>query len=433
VDEAALFAAIAAAPDDDGPRLVLADWLQQRGDPWGELIVLGCELAHRDAPELRERHDELLAERFFDPRLDHTFERGFCTRLESNELASAAGPQYMMLREALLGDATAADVRALAAWPLLSRIEKLEIDAMRDQQGLGREVPSVVAAARSLRVLELMRTDVSRTELEAMFALPHAAQLQRLTISANASLAESLADLAWPALAELEIGACAIMGGDVAALLDGGRLAGLRTLALSYNDISDDGAQALAAQPFTRLATLELEGNELTQRGIAMLAASPHLRGLRRLALGGGFDVDIDPALPALATAFPELETLRVESRFALPHLPALARPLHELSLSLDTIEPATLAHLLASPPLRTLHSFTLALRDDAPGDDIAAVIAAADLPALAWLVVQFEIGESGVRAFARAPHLPASCQMTLSTEADLGELQARYRKLHVY
>jgi uncharacterized protein (TIGR02996 family) len=38
--EQELLEAVYAAPDDDGPRLVYADWLQERGDPWGELIVL---------------------------------------------------------------------------------------------------------------------------------------------------------------------------------------------------------------------------------------------------------------------------------------------------------------------------------------------------------------------------------------------------------
>jgi uncharacterized protein (TIGR02996 family) len=35
-----LLAAIAVAPDDDAPRLVYADWLQERGDPRGEYITL---------------------------------------------------------------------------------------------------------------------------------------------------------------------------------------------------------------------------------------------------------------------------------------------------------------------------------------------------------------------------------------------------------
>ncbi|MCX5743956.1 MAG: TIGR02996 domain-containing protein [Proteobacteria bacterium] len=42
--EDALLARIREEPDSDEPRLVYADWLQQRGDAYGEMIVLGIEL-----------------------------------------------------------------------------------------------------------------------------------------------------------------------------------------------------------------------------------------------------------------------------------------------------------------------------------------------------------------------------------------------------
>jgi uncharacterized protein (TIGR02996 family) len=41
----AFIAAIHAAPDDDGPRLMYADWLTEHGDPRGEFIRVQCELA----------------------------------------------------------------------------------------------------------------------------------------------------------------------------------------------------------------------------------------------------------------------------------------------------------------------------------------------------------------------------------------------------
>jgi uncharacterized protein (TIGR02996 family) len=36
--EAAFWAAIATAPNDDLPKLVFADWLDDRGDPWGACL-----------------------------------------------------------------------------------------------------------------------------------------------------------------------------------------------------------------------------------------------------------------------------------------------------------------------------------------------------------------------------------------------------------
>jgi uncharacterized protein (TIGR02996 family) len=43
--DAPLLADVLARPQDDGPRLVLADWLAEQGDPRGELISLQIALA----------------------------------------------------------------------------------------------------------------------------------------------------------------------------------------------------------------------------------------------------------------------------------------------------------------------------------------------------------------------------------------------------
>ena len=57
--------AIREAPEDDTPRLVYADWLQERGDPRGELIAVQCAL-HGLSPadprraKLEGREEELL-------------------------------------------------------------------------------------------------------------------------------------------------------------------------------------------------------------------------------------------------------------------------------------------------------------------------------------------------------------------------------------
>ncbi|MDX2011011.1 MAG: TIGR02996 domain-containing protein [Myxococcaceae bacterium] len=54
-DEAPFRDAIAAAPFDDGPRLVFADWLQQRGDPLGEFISLSLARPRSEAASMRRR------------------------------------------------------------------------------------------------------------------------------------------------------------------------------------------------------------------------------------------------------------------------------------------------------------------------------------------------------------------------------------------
>jgi uncharacterized protein (TIGR02996 family) len=44
-DDAHFLDAVRTSPDDDEPRLVYADLLQQRNSPWGELIVVQCAIA----------------------------------------------------------------------------------------------------------------------------------------------------------------------------------------------------------------------------------------------------------------------------------------------------------------------------------------------------------------------------------------------------
>jgi uncharacterized protein (TIGR02996 family) len=60
-DLRAFLAAIHAAPDDDTPRLVFADWLEEHEDARGEMIRLSCRQATLpfDAPEARELQERL--------------------------------------------------------------------------------------------------------------------------------------------------------------------------------------------------------------------------------------------------------------------------------------------------------------------------------------------------------------------------------------
>jgi len=53
--DAELLAAIWSSANDDGPRLVYADFLQERGDPRGEFIMLQCERALDAAKRARMR------------------------------------------------------------------------------------------------------------------------------------------------------------------------------------------------------------------------------------------------------------------------------------------------------------------------------------------------------------------------------------------
>lgn len=58
-EELPFLAEIGAAPDDDGPRLVFADWLEERGDIRGEMLRIGCALARLELDD--PQYDALAA------------------------------------------------------------------------------------------------------------------------------------------------------------------------------------------------------------------------------------------------------------------------------------------------------------------------------------------------------------------------------------
>jgi uncharacterized protein (TIGR02996 family) len=84
--EADFLAAIYADPDDDTLRMVFADWLQERGDPRGELIALQLAAAtpasQKKAASLVKQHGVAWAGRLhrFLAKEGRVFERGFLAR-----------------------------------------------------------------------------------------------------------------------------------------------------------------------------------------------------------------------------------------------------------------------------------------------------------------------------------------------------------------
>lgn len=91
-DSDALLAAIRQAPDDDAPRLIYADWLDEHGQPErAEFIRVQIELAQKESPSLRKREAELLEEHhdlfagaFKSADFRLRFKRGFITSFGHN-------------------------------------------------------------------------------------------------------------------------------------------------------------------------------------------------------------------------------------------------------------------------------------------------------------------------------------------------------------
>ena len=199
---------IAAAPADDGPRRVLADYLLERENPRGEYIALSLEKS--PSAEIVKRRDELLAahEVRWLSTLGHVvpassvrWQRGFLASAEllagEHDVVRVAGapvwatletlhvhrtsecvldPAMRALRE--LGPIDERWLEALLDAPRPWAIEALEIEFDEDDS------LAKLLAAKTLPKLRALTIHASDLDV-AVAQLPHAAwwkQLERLTI-----------------------------------------------------------------------------------------------------------------------------------------------------------------------------------------------------------------------------------------------------------
>ena len=134
---------ILANPDDEGPRLIFADWLEERGDPRGEFIRVQCELAGMKERKsrrrtLKTREGELLAKHekeWLGPlqslAKSWEFRRGFVARIKINTRDFIKHGekifQWTPVQEVFL-TAGPRRVPALAVCPFLARLKALEFN-----------------------------------------------------------------------------------------------------------------------------------------------------------------------------------------------------------------------------------------------------------------------------------------------------------------
>src|SRR5262245_22622152 len=203
--EEALLQAVIDSPDDDAPRLIYADWLEERGDPRCEFIRLQCALAKlpQDDPGregLQTRERELLAEhrkewlrplrRLLD---DCEFRRGFVE-------AGSADAQVFVRRAGDLFRATplrrvklrgAAPVMShLAGCPQLARLTALQFWC--DHLGAA-ELQALLPSPHlgGLRALELPSNCLGAAGVRALVDSPLAHRLTELDLRNNDLNAEA--------------------------------------------------------------------------------------------------------------------------------------------------------------------------------------------------------------------------------------------------
>jgi uncharacterized protein (TIGR02996 family) len=258
-DHAAFLAAVAANPDDDLPRLVYADWLEENGDAArAEFIRVQCELERctpdddrRAALQRREaallkRHKSAWTAGAVEANVaaDWRFRRGFL------HAASVPAQRFHQVAEPLFR--VAPTVRALTLI-----------------QGSGA-VEGMLRTPQLAKVYELTLSKMCTcgrcailAELRTLFASPLVANLTHLTVAEDRIDAET-----------------------VAALVSSPHLTRLRGLDLSENAVGLGGVRVLAAaRGFTDLRELNLSENGISASGGQVLARASWLNGLRVLNL----------------------------------------------------------------------------------------------------------------------------------------------------
>jgi uncharacterized protein (TIGR02996 family) len=289
-DGQALLAAILAAPHDDVPRLIYADWCEEQGDAdRAEFIRAEVELAKMQPDEDTAPHDweqpgyRPLAARagaLWDANVERwypglgRFAEEISTRRGFPDHAALSVRRFVQHGEALFAVAPS--------------IEDIFLDKV------GKNMPSlrVCPALEHVRRLTFFETPFRAREAEQLFASVHLGNLRSFAIPYTDTQmgprgAFALADSpSLTALEHLDLFNHAIFDEGAAALLRAKALVPLRELRLGNNGLTDATAFALArASRLDRLASLDLDRNHLTARGVEALCRADHLSGLERLAL----------------------------------------------------------------------------------------------------------------------------------------------------
>lgn len=282
--------AIIESPDDDTPRLVYADWLEENGQPErGEFIRVQCLLARMAGEDPRrpglqgrergllEKHEAAWAWPVRRWVYAREFFRGFMEQvtarpeafLEHADALFRAAPvrrvcfqtgMFRLARPPLVFPSAEPLMPRLVACPHLGRLVAVGFP----RNGVGDGGVEALAASPNLgRVacLDLIDNVVGDRGVEALASSPGLPRLSSLTLASNR---------VGPAGAR--------------ALALSRRLPCLSCLDLGENPVGDEGVRALAASPNSRnLTRLGLARSGLGTAGALALAESPHLSRLETL------------------------------------------------------------------------------------------------------------------------------------------------------
>jgi uncharacterized protein (TIGR02996 family) len=391
---------IAANPEDDAPRLVYADWLDDNGDPdRAAFIRAQCRLARMgpcnperfaleaDAEDLLAKHGKKWLKL---PKVGARVEwaRGFPHRLAfpvakfltQGDAVLAAAPTWREYRPLQHATGWEDFIRS----PLLGRMTTLDVGYARI--GVARAISLMASPLiAGLRSLNISGSGLRARGADAVISSPHVANLRRLDLRGNdagdAAIQRLAASANFPNLVSLDIRDNRLTPPGFRGLAHSPLARRLEDLAIDEERGDDEIARAFAEGDWHSLRKLSFALGRRTADAIAALATCSSLSGLRELEVRSNAGQPVGPL-------------------FASPHLTGLERL---VLLSHGATGP--LEALAASPMLGNLRGLVV------QGGD-AGMGAVLDSPASAGLVeLHFSASNEEVlvgvaRRFAEAGHL---------------------------
>jgi len=364
-------------PEDDGPRLVYADWFEEQGDTArAELIRVQIEMTQtadrygQRWHKLRSRQDTLLKTHkktwtlpFKGKAPFVRLERGFVEEItiHARRLFKTADELFAL-----------APIRAVKFVSLMAVGKEVSITDLAIQPVLGR-----------LQALDLDGSELTDDDLRVLLASPHLSKLQSLNLSRNrlspAGIRDLLASPALPALREL--------------ILTG--------FSFGANSLGDEGLRVLAGSPgLARLKSLTFAMNDLVpirESAVLELVRSLYSANLEELNL-----TDCSSISGVTLAAFAESD------RWS---------KLEKLNLNGSMVDDAGLTALIKSPKFTRLRwlglgrksNFLSQLRDTGAritDVGVKAMTGASHVPLRVLDLSNHDVTEAGAEAFMQAEHL---------------------------
>jgi uncharacterized protein (TIGR02996 family) len=380
VTEQALLQAILADPDDDLPRLVYADYLEERGDPRAEFIRLQCQLAALQAYDahrysLESRIQALVAQHapewerpFLDLGAEQCeFRRGF---VESVTISATAFLQY------------SSDLFALAPVRRVHLVEATDHLFPLFQ----------CAALASVSCLDLTENEIPDFGAQALAGSPFLRTLSSLVLCStklsDPGIRAILSSECLPALEMLDLSACPLREWDLPTLFDNARLHCFRRLVLE--ECFPDLRSFFRSPGFPLLTSLDLSSNNLTN--LVPLCSCARLENLHTLVLNYNYIEDSQISLLSHSECF---------------------RHVHHLDLGSNCIEAPGVRNLLSPHADQFI---TLDLSFNLLGDAAADLLATGPvLSSLRGLELQHtQLSSSGASALATCRTLPCLTLLNL-------------------